>query len=339
MDTSDPNNPQNPTGVAGSTPPNQPDLTTPPATTLDPLGAANTFTPPNQTPPEPVPAPYSPTPTPDPIGGSQPALGSLNQAPTAAPDVTPSTDTWTNSQPSAAPPPAAPDYSTPTQTTPPSDIGGFNPFSSPSTPPPAPVQTPPEPSAPAFGGSTDANPFSAAPSTPPPPETNTTDFSAQNLYAPTSPGDLQPTPQGVDQAPTDLSHLIDPSATATTAVPEATIPQPETLLTPDGGETAPNLTSEHQGKSIPKWVLGVGIALLIAVVGASAYFILGIGQSPQPPTSLPATQQPGLQAPPTPTPAPATSSAQPANFGAVNPSPTASASATPKSAGDLLRSK
>lgn len=144
-------------------------------------------------------------------------------------------------------------------------------------------------------------------------------------------------PQPTDTAPTDLSHLVDNS-------PQQEIPsnyttpvtQPETLVVPpNGGETvAPSVPMEGGHSGIPKWVIGVGAALLLAVVGASAYFILGIGR-PVETTSLPAVEETSqqLSTPPTPLPTPQTATSS--GFGALGASPTPAAT----SAADLIRQR
>jgi len=136
-----------------------------------------------------------------------------------------------------------------------------------------------------------------------------------------------------EAAPTDLSHLISDNQQESTPVPTA-----ENLVAPSTGVTpeVPNLPTEtHTG--IPKWLIGLGIGLLIIVLGASAYFILGIGQSKET-TSLPATTTPQVK-PPLPI---ATASAQPspttttdsAGFGQIEGN---APSAT--SAADLIRQR
>lgn len=118
--------------------------------------------------------------------------------------------------------------------------------------------------------------------------------------APNQPEAVAPTPPP-DPAPTDLSHLIPDSANSQPGQPalnEATNPvytppitQPETLIVPsNGNEVGPNIPTENSHSKIPKWVIGLGIGLLIAVSGASAYFILGVGQNVTTP-SLPAEEQ------------------------------------------------
>lgn len=154
-----------------------------------------------------------------------------------------------------------------------------------------------------------------------------------------------PTPAG--SAPTDLSHLItnNPSQTLTEAAQESAQPAPETLVIPSStavNPEVPNLpTEEHKG--IPKWLIGLGAGLLILVLGASAYLILGIGQSPKTTTSLPATIAPKTAeikpplpiATPTPIAQPAAATGS-ANFGELDGS-TKGTQAT--SAADLLRQR
>ncbi|MDD5147066.1 MAG: hypothetical protein PHV63_00750 [Candidatus Daviesbacteria bacterium] len=141
-----------------------------------------------------------------------------------------------------------------------------------------------------------------------------------------------------EAAPTDLSHLI-------TNTPQQDLIQsaPETLVTsPTSPTTNPEVStlSVENRKGISKWLIGVGGGLLILVIGASAYFILGIGQPSKGTTSLPATTTPQTtQVKPT---LPiATTSAQPspstatgsASFGQVGGAPSAT------SAADLIRQR
>lgn len=134
------------------------------------------------------------------------------------------------------------------------------------------------------------------------------------------------------QAPTDLSHLMGNSES--TQPPPA---EPEIVVVPQmNTPEVPTIPTE--GKTgIPKWVIGLGVGLLIVVIGASAYFILGIGQTPKN-TSLPAVEPPKVtqQAAPAPvvTPQPQQAATGSANFGELQGSgtaPQASASSTPNS--------
>lgn len=79
-------------------------------------------------------------------------------------------------------------------------------------------------------------------------------------------------------------------------------------------------------------MIGVGIGLLIAVMGASAYFVLGIGQAPKT-TSLPAvdTSQTTQIKPPAPLPTPVAES-ETSSFGELQ-----GGGGQATSAGDLLR--
>lgn len=89
-----------------------------------------------------------------------------------------------------------------------------------------------------------------------------------------------------EAAPTDLSHLI------TNNDSQLANPQPtENLITttsPNPTPEVPSIPTQHS-QGIPKWLIGVGVGLLLVVIGASAYFILGIGQPAKETTSLPAT--------------------------------------------------
>lgn len=165
-----------------------------------------------------------------------------------------------------------------------------------------------------------------------------------------TPPTTQPTPI-MDSAPTDLSHLINAGTTVNTdSAYTPTITQPETLVAPpgiNGAPVIPNIPTETIHKGVPKWAIGIGIGLFLAVAGASGYFILGLGQKQQSinTTSLPATQQQQLTSPPaaiTPTMPPATQSGTPGaegsgSFGNLDGSSTEQPQAT--TAGELLRQR
>lgn len=165
----------------------------------------------------------------------------------------------------------------------------------------------------------------------------------------------------IDTAPTDLSHLINNSngSVSQPADPSPFTPsmtQPEALIVPTNDATTitPTMPIEGEHRSIPKWAIGLGVALLVAVAGASGYFILGIGQSNQEntTTSIPAIEQqaPQLATPPAanplgtgdsqspdasnPLPDPATG---PNNFGALESNSSSAPQAT--SAAELIRQR
>lgn len=147
--------------------------------------------------------------------------------------------------------------------------------------------------------------------------------------------------------PTDLSHLItNNNAPQAEEVSQANTS--ETLVMPSAATPdIPTIPTESK-KGVPKWLIGVGIGLLILVAGASAYFILGVGKPLQAPTSIPAQVNDSNQQvkPPAPivTPPPAEASAQPdangsANFGQLEGSGTPASSPQATSAADLLRQR
>lgn len=171
------------------------------------------------------------------------------------------------------------------------------------------------------------------------PPTPATDTSTQAQALPNEPlsyNQPNPSPASSEPAPTDLSHLI--SNNPLSSEPAA----PETLVVPSQGANTAEVptvpTESHKG--MPKWLIGVAIGLLVLVAGASAYFILGIGQNKQT-TSVPAeVTKNSVQTPPpitTPTPqpsAPATATGS-ASFGQLQGGGEQQAT----SAADLLRQR
>lgn len=296
--TPDPNNPN-------STLTPQVDLgsQTPPATPLPDLTSTpepNIPTPLPQTPLQaPQPTPVVPTPV--------PTIESPNPYPPTG--YTP-TDFGIQTPLEPQTEPAQPNLSEPTPT--------FTPPSNPQTLP----QTPPQEGIGSFTWSNTSIPT---------PEQN-------NPYSSSQPSQTEiPIYPGAqtEPAPSDLSHLVNPTEVSTQGAP--TVAQPETLVSsPNGATDVPNIPTEN-GHGIPKWVIGVGVGLLLAVVAASAYFILGIGKNAPAPESVPATQTETL-APPvktTPIPTIATPTASPsAGFGGL---PGGGGQAT--SAADLLRQR
>lgn len=199
------------------------------------------------------------------------------------------------------------------------DLGSAPP-PTPMTPLDNPLQAPPQ--APSIDGGTG---FSWPNPQPQPPQPNTPPVTTQDLYGPSVPPP--------EAAPTDLSHLVANGSEQPVYAPPVT--QPETLVAPQSGtDEIPNMPIENQSGGMPKWVLGLGIGILLAVVGASGYFILGIGKSAEnTPASLPATtKQQTLTPPPSPitAPAPATESSSFGEVGGTKPA---------TSAADLLKQR
>lgn len=243
-----------------------------------------------------------------------------------------SNPTWPNNPPSPAngAAPLTPDPVNSGTTTPPDAQTADAPIW---TPPPAATPTfPPPPST----SSTLDNPW-GAPNQPP-----SIDGVPQYSTYPPSQLPAEPSPQPAvietpppaatpaESVPTDLSHLISgippQSSTETLVVPPATNHTPEVPTVPTEG-----------GHNIPKWLIGVGIGLLIIVAGASAYFILGIGQ-PAKTTSVPAevtSTKPTVKTPPP------IASTVPAATGSANFGELQGGAAAPQatSAADLLKQR
>lgn len=161
---------------------------------------------------------------------------------------------------------------------------------------------------------------------------------SQDSAIPSFGGSSMPPPESM---PTDLSHLIVNSGSDSGA---GNMMQPQVAtVPPNNGSSQTVVTSEPH--SFPKAILIIGgILLFLIVAGASAYFILGIGQSNPPEANSLPIEQPSLTKPPQPLlptevpVAPATSSATLGNIPGNNiatPASTATGSGT--SAIELLR--
>lgn len=259
--------------------------------------------------------------------------------------------------PFGAPPPPIPDFGNPTAPTPPppnEPIPSWLPPLQPIPPQPEPFPTPsiPNPPQPEPIPSTEPMPAPAPVWTPPPVqpepsfapptmEPNPVPIEPTPTFTPPQPEEkpvTQPSwmaavpdsaPDSQESAPTDLSHLISNNYPE----PGSTQPVSDTMV-------VPNPPAESH-KGIPRWLIGLGAGLLIIVIGASAYFILGIGQ-PKTTTSLPAATAPQtaeVKTPPTipvqPTTQPATGSA---NFGQLENSGGTQSEATSSSM-DLIRQR
>lgn len=337
-----PNNPS-PAPANGTTPPSpMPDYGSP-------------VPPAPQDPAAPAPWPTTPPPLPSsPIPASQPSPASFDTS--ANPSWTPTPEPlplntnplYSNPAPAANPPTWPTATSATVEPTPPltnpqpsnlsSDPGGnlaMNSSPSVSTSPldnpwGAPVQAPP----------IDGPDQTSQPTWTPPPTTN--DATVNPL-----PSTMDNTMPINDSIPTDLSHLISnnaPTIPNSTGTENAPVSSAETLVvpptTPSTSETPTVPAQAHQG--MPKWLIGVGIGLLIMVAGASAYFILGVGQSPKT-TSIPAevtSKQTVKTPPPIATPpqaSPAAVATDSANFGELQGSGTTSPQAS--SAAELLKQR
>lgn len=285
--------------------------------------------------------PAQPSPSPWPSVPAQPA--DLTQQNTTSPYMDPLSNqqtTFPQSTNTSEPPPLQPN-SNPLTTT--STLSSQNtPLTNYSQPSPiqsSPTWQPPSsnisPASEPTGSSLD-NPWG----TPSPAQSEPPPWSQTASSEVKQPEPIQPTQ--TDTPPTDLSHLIS-SEPAPAADQQNSLSQIQPTPT-NGSENLasqskstnpeiPTLPNETSHGGIPKWVIGLGIGLLIVVAGASAYFILGIGQPPKT-ASVPAqvvnTQRLNTPVPVSqPTPIASTST----SFGELEGSETNQAT----SAGDLLR--
>ncbi len=241
------------------------------------------------------------------------------------------------------PPPITPPPVTPPWPPPPPPSEPFTPvepnlnsanLSSGWPPAPTPPAPPPPPPPPNTSTSPLDNPWGAPPQ--PPPISNPSTPPPWTLPASPSLGGPQTPVQTSDSPPTDLSHLVgnnpQPEPTPTNLNQAETLVVPSTI-TPETSTEPP----EHSKKGLPKWLIGVGAGLLLAVLGTSVYFILGIGQTPKT-TSLPAvdTSQTTQIKPPAPIATPVsqqgTSATDSASFGDLQ-----GGGQQATRAGDLLR--
>lgn len=178
----------------------------------------------------------------------------------------------------------------------------------------------------------------------PSPEMPTPNFGAMTPSTMEQNTGLQnPTIAQADSAPTDLSHLIG----------NTEAPPPADLYTPPSAPTTENLISATpaptavpesidttgHGKNNKMLVIIIGLVLLLAVAGASAYFILGIGRTTET-TSVPVVQEqtPLTNTPVVTTPTPTPVATSSAGFGTLTPTASPSATKAPTAA-ELLKQR
>ncbi len=245
----------------------------------------NTNTPNNSAPTTPFGPP--PPPIPDPMPSPFP------QNPTPPPPPIPDPMTSFPQDPTTPPPwPAAPQDPTPT----------WNPPVQPEPvlpqPEPMPEPTPPVEPTPTFM----------------PPQTGQPQTTSEPAIQPSWTASPETPPTPTESAPTDLSHLISSNLGQE---PLTQQPTAETLVVPPVQNSTEEAAPSTNHKGIPRWLIGLAVGLLVLVAGASAYFILGIGQT-KTATSLPATiapKQSEVKPPPLPTPPIQPVATGSANFG------------------------
>lgn len=187
---------------------------------------------------------------------------------------------------------------------------------------------------PTAGGPAPTNPFQSTPSPEPFPNPSPNPAGPP----PWSGGDLGATvthQEPPEPAPTDLSQLSNLGGESPAFTPP--VSTPETVVVPPTNPV-PNAGIAEPHKRLPKGLIIGGIVILILVIVASAYFILGIGKPGEPqPSSLPAQQQLPLTNPPKPVTQTTTNTATGSStFGSLGNTP---ATASGQSALDLLRAR
>lgn len=267
-------------------------------------------------------------------------------------------DNTTNPNPPFNPNPPSPTPTTPTPPAWPPVTPPEQPIAQPTSPWSTPATPPTWPSEPSLTQTTPPLPWASQPIippldiTPPPeqqpiPQPNSpwsaapTSYPTTNTATLTTPVTSEPisTPPQVENAPTDLSQLIANNTLTSTEVNTQASATPETLIVSQANSVSPEVpTLPVQGHhGIPKWLIGVGIGLLIVVAGASAYFILGVGQDPKTTTSVPAVTEVNNPAPVvTPAPQPTSEATTSGSFGQVEGNASAQ---SPTSAAEILRQR
>lgn len=306
-DTNNTNTPNNLTPSSAGTPPPQPMSGWPP--------------PPSSLPPTPEPVVPIPEPSPPAGGPAEPPIP--EPTPVWTPPVQPTPEPISPMTESAWPsnPPA-----TPTEPSIPEPTATWTP---PVQPAPEPIPPQPEPIIP------QPNPTPPQPEPAPtfmPPQTDQSQSTNESTIQPSWAISPETPPAPNESAPTDLSHLISNNLGQELPTQPA-----ETLVAPPTQNNATETNSPVTHKGIPRWLIGLAIGLLISVAGASAYFIIGIGQ-PKTTTSVPAqveTQKTATQLPPPlPTSPPIQPASGSANFGELEGT---AAQSKATSAGDLMR--
>lgn len=303
---------------------------------------------PSWTPTSPTPSPSDPSlPTVSPT--FTPSISNLDMNPPTLVDPTQSPHSSFDPTPPSQTPPVEP-FSPPPQSIPPdpSSSSQFFPNSNAGIPPQneptlnmdqslssmnqPPISNPENP----FGGG-------VTPSEPPLPTSPLPQSDQQSMEQ----NQTLPQPNPYESAPTDLSHLYSSSGgypqPGGSSQPVVGVPE-NLVIQSNANPEIPNIPTPDGHKGIPKWIIGVGVGLLLVVIGVSAFFILGIGQPSTKTTSLPATQAPKQTQQPISKPTPTATTQPPGGFGQFEATPAASPMPSPTpsqatSAAELLRQR
>lgn len=170
-----------------------------------------------------------------------------------------------------------------------------------------------------------------------PPQTGQPQTTSEPAIQPSWTASPETPPTPTESAPTDLSHLISSNLGQE---PLTQQPTAETLVVPPVQNSTEEAAPSVNHKGIPRWLIGLAVGLLVLVAGASAYFILGIGQT-KTATSLPATiapRQSEVKPPPLPSPTIQPVATGSANFGELEGSG-GGGTEQATSAADLIRQR